>query len=251
MVGELLDKLDELGIADNTIVMYSTDNGAEVMSWPDGGTTPFRGEKNTNWEGGYRVPCADPLAGRDQAGHGLQRHLRARGLAADAPGRGRATRTSSEKLLDGLAGRREDLQGPPRRLQPDALPEGRHRRAAAQGVPLLDRRRRPGGPALQPAGSSIFLEQRAAGLRRLAGAVRRAAGAQAVQPARDPFERADHEGIGYPRWRIDRVFCWCRRRRTSGSGCRASSSSRPGRRPASFGIDQVMRQITQGPSTSD
>jgi hypothetical protein len=56
MVGQLLDKLDELGIADNTIVMYSTDNGAEVMSWPDGGTTPFRGEKNTNWEGGYRVP---------------------------------------------------------------------------------------------------------------------------------------------------------------------------------------------------
>ena len=48
MVGQLLDKLDELGIADNTIVMYSTDNGAEVLSWPDGGTTPFRGEKNTN-----------------------------------------------------------------------------------------------------------------------------------------------------------------------------------------------------------
>ena len=56
MVGELLKKLDDLGIADNTIVMYSTDNGAESMSWPDGGTTIFRGEKNTNWEGGYRVP---------------------------------------------------------------------------------------------------------------------------------------------------------------------------------------------------
>jgi arylsulfatase len=56
-VGRLLDKLDELGIADNTIVMYSTDNGAEVLSWPDGGTTPFRGEKDTNWEGGWRVPC--------------------------------------------------------------------------------------------------------------------------------------------------------------------------------------------------
>ena len=56
-VGELLKKLEELGIADNTIVMYSTDNGAEAMSWPDGGTTIFRGEKNTNWEGGYRVPC--------------------------------------------------------------------------------------------------------------------------------------------------------------------------------------------------
>jgi arylsulfatase A-like enzyme len=57
-VGRLLAKLDELGIADDTIVMYSTDNGAEVFSWPDGGSTPFRGEKDTNWEGGWRVPCA-------------------------------------------------------------------------------------------------------------------------------------------------------------------------------------------------
>jgi len=55
-VGQLLDKIDELKIADNTIVMYSTDNGAELALWPDGGYTPFRGEKNTNWEGGYRVP---------------------------------------------------------------------------------------------------------------------------------------------------------------------------------------------------
>ena len=56
-VGELLNKLDELGIADNTIVIYSTDNGAEAFSWPDGGTTPFRGEKATTWEGGFRVPA--------------------------------------------------------------------------------------------------------------------------------------------------------------------------------------------------
>jgi arylsulfatase A-like enzyme len=57
-VGEVLAKLDELGLAENTIVMYSTDNGSESFSWPDGGTTMFRGEKNTQWEGGYRVPCA-------------------------------------------------------------------------------------------------------------------------------------------------------------------------------------------------
>jgi arylsulfatase A-like enzyme len=57
MVGQLLKKLDDLGIADNTIVVYGTDNGAEVMSWPDGGNTPYRGEKATNWEGGYRTPC--------------------------------------------------------------------------------------------------------------------------------------------------------------------------------------------------
>jgi len=56
-VGQLLKKLDDLGIADNTIVMYTTDNGAEIMSWPDGGSTPFRSEKNTNWEGGWRVPA--------------------------------------------------------------------------------------------------------------------------------------------------------------------------------------------------
>jgi arylsulfatase A-like enzyme len=56
MVGQVLDKLKELGLEENTIVMYSSDNGSESFSWPDGGTTMFRGEKNTNWEGGYRVP---------------------------------------------------------------------------------------------------------------------------------------------------------------------------------------------------
>jgi arylsulfatase A-like enzyme len=55
-IGQLLNKLDKLGIADDTIVIYTTDNGAECMSWPDGGTTIFHGEKNTSWEGGYRVP---------------------------------------------------------------------------------------------------------------------------------------------------------------------------------------------------
>jgi arylsulfatase A-like enzyme len=55
-VGELLDALDKWGIASNTIVIYTSDNGAEVMSWPDGGNTPYRGEKATGWEGGYRVP---------------------------------------------------------------------------------------------------------------------------------------------------------------------------------------------------
>lgn len=57
-VGRLLDLLDELGIADNTIVMYSSDNGAEKFTWPDGGSTPFAGEKGTTWDGGFRVPCA-------------------------------------------------------------------------------------------------------------------------------------------------------------------------------------------------
>ncbi len=57
MVGTLLKTLDDLGIANNTIVLYTTDNGPHQNSWPDAGTTPFRSEKNTNWEGAFRVPC--------------------------------------------------------------------------------------------------------------------------------------------------------------------------------------------------
>ena len=57
VVGSLLGKLDELGIADNTIVVFTTDNGAEKFTWPDGGTIPFRGEKGSTWEGGFRAPA--------------------------------------------------------------------------------------------------------------------------------------------------------------------------------------------------
>jgi hypothetical protein len=62
-VGLLLDKLKELGFEDNTIVMYSTDNGAEKFSWPDGGTAPFRNEKASNWKvvTGCRVPSSGPV----------------------------------------------------------------------------------------------------------------------------------------------------------------------------------------------
>src|SRR5262249_40439294 len=56
MVGQLLQKLDDLKIADNTIVLYTTDNGAEIALWPDGAMTMFRGEKGTTWEGGFRIP---------------------------------------------------------------------------------------------------------------------------------------------------------------------------------------------------
>ena len=85
-VGQVLKALDDLGIADNTFVMYSTDNGPHMNSWPDGAMTPFRSEKNSNWEGAYRVPAHGPLAGQDQAGHRVQRHHRAPRLAADHPG---------------------------------------------------------------------------------------------------------------------------------------------------------------------
>jgi arylsulfatase len=67
-VGDVLDYLDEQGIADNTFVMYSTDNGPHRNSWPDAGTTPFRSEKNTNWEGAFRVPMLVRWPGKIKAG---------------------------------------------------------------------------------------------------------------------------------------------------------------------------------------
>jgi arylsulfatase len=67
-IGKFLDKLDELGIADNTIVFYSTDNGPHYNTWPDAAATPFRGEKNTNWEGGWRVPSMVRWPGRIKPG---------------------------------------------------------------------------------------------------------------------------------------------------------------------------------------
>lgn len=76
-VGELLDHLDELGIAENTVVFYSTDNGPHYNTWPDAGTTPFRSEKNSNWEGAYRVPAFVRWPGEFPAGatiNGLVAH---------------------------------------------------------------------------------------------------------------------------------------------------------------------------------
>ncbi|MDW5290906.1 arylsulfatase [Formosa sp. PL04] len=67
-VGELLDLLDELGVADNTIVQYGTDNGPHKNTWPDAGVNPFRGEKNTNWEGGWRTPSMVRWPGKIEAG---------------------------------------------------------------------------------------------------------------------------------------------------------------------------------------
>jgi len=67
-VGTVLDAIDAAGIADNTFVMYGTDNGPHMNTWPDGGMTPFRNEKNTNWEGAYRVPCLVRWPGKVKPG---------------------------------------------------------------------------------------------------------------------------------------------------------------------------------------
>ena len=83
-IGVVLKKLEDMGQLDNTIVVFTTDNGAETITFPDGGITPFKGQKGEAWEGGYRAPMRGPLAGAHQAGHGQEPAVRRARLGADA-----------------------------------------------------------------------------------------------------------------------------------------------------------------------
>ena len=99
-VGSLLKKLEDLGVADNTIVIYTTDNGNELMFWPDGGYAPYRGEKGTTWEGGVRVPMLVKWPGKIRAGsvsNGIQNHEDLYATLAAAAG----LPTLKEELLAG------------------------------------------------------------------------------------------------------------------------------------------------------
>ncbi len=140
-IGMMLDKLDELGIADNTIVMYSTDNGPENDTWPDGATTPFRGQKDSNWEGGWRVPCFMRWPGKikpDSVLNGIVSHIDMFPTLAGC----RRQSGRHQAIARWLHGGREEIQRPSRRLQHDSLPD-----RPGEGKPetrhhLLQRRRR-------------------------------------------------------------------------------------------------------------
>ena len=82
-IGYVLKKLEDMGELDNTIIVFTTDNGAEVITFPDGGVTPFKGGKLTTWEGGMRAPCVVRWPGAHQAGHGQEGNVRVPRLAAD------------------------------------------------------------------------------------------------------------------------------------------------------------------------
>ena len=182
-VGQLLKKLDDLGIANNTIVIYTTDNGAETFTWPDGGTTPFRGEKNTNWEGSYRVPALvrwpglvpprteinDIFSAEDwvqtlvaAAGEPDIKNKLLQGY--DAGGKNFKVHLDGYDQRDLLAGK-----------GPDQAPR----------VLLLDRRRRLRRPALRPIQGGVH-GTAGARPRGLDAAVGPAARAEAVQPALRP-----------------------------------------------------------------
>ena len=163
-VGSLLKKLDDLGVADNTIVIYTTDNGNELMLWPDGGYAPFRGEKGTTWEGGVRVPFLVKWPGKIKPGsvsNGIQNHEDVFATLAAAAG----LPNLKQELLTGKKMGDDDLQGPPRRLQ-QPRPLDRQEREVRPPRDLLLRRDRPDGAAR----------------RRLEDAHRREEGGQLVEP---------------------------------------------------------------------
>ena len=141
-VGTMLDLLDELGIADNTIVMYSTDNGPHMNSWPDAGMTPFRNEKNSNLGGRLPRPGVGALAGPHPGRVGVERHCQPQRLVRHALVRGGCARHRRAPARGHGPGR-HDLQGAPRRARPVGVHHRRDRREPAQTFLLCLRRRRP------------------------------------------------------------------------------------------------------------
>jgi arylsulfatase len=243
MVGQLLDKLKELGLEDNTIVMYSTDNGAEEFSWPDGGTTPFRGEKATNWEGGYRVPTAIRWPGVVKPGtisnemYAHEDMLPTLMAAAGVPDvkaqllKGMKVGDKTFKahldgynITDSLAGR---------------APNPRHEFFYFNDDGSLVALRYDNWKL-------VFAEQRAEGF---------GAWQEPFVPLRlpklfnlrsDPFEKADRIGIGYNHWRVEHIFLLVPAQQYIGQFLSTFKEFPPSQKVGSFSLDQVLEALQRG-----
>ena len=243
-VGQLLKKLEELGLLDNTIIMYSTDNGAETFSWPDGGTTPFRNEKGTNWEGSYRVPCLIRWPGVIKPGtvaNDIFAHedmLPTLLAAAGVP-------DVQEKLLKGyqVGGRTYKVHLDGYNLMPYFKGEAKESPRKeflywSDDGDLLALRYNPW--------KLVFMEQRAHGFDVWQEPFVRLRLPKLFNLCSDPFERADREGIGYPQWRIDRVFLLVPAQAYVAKWISSFKEFPPRQKPASFSIDQVMQKLQEG-----
>jgi arylsulfatase A-like enzyme len=243
-IGQLLKKLDELGIADNTIIMYSTDNGAEAMSWPDGGTTPFRGEKNTNWEGGYRVPSIIKWPGIIKPGtvfNGIAAHEDMLPTLLAAMGEP----DIKEKLLKGQA-----IGGTTYKVHLDGynlLPWLKGEAAESPRREFLYWNDDGKLVALRYAQwKVVFAEQRGHSFDVWQEPFVDLRLPKMFNLRSDPFERADHEGIDYAHWRVDRTFLLMPAAAYVAQSLQSFKEFPPRQKPASFSIDQVMEKLTEG-----
>ena len=242
-VGQLLDKLEELGIDENTIVMYSTDNGAEVFTWPDGGTTPFRGEKNTNWEGGYRVPAAIRWPGVIEPGtvlNGVVAHEDMIPTLMTAAGEPDITaklkkghRVGGKKFkvhLDGYD-QTDYFSG----NGPDPRKEFFYFNDDGSLVALRYNQWK-----------LVFAEQRAHGFDVWEQPFVTLRLPKLFNLRSDPFETADHEGMDYDRWRIEHVFLLVPAQQYVGQFLSTFKEFPPRQKAGSFGIDQVLEALQSG-----
>jgi arylsulfatase len=242
-VGLLLDRLDELGIADNTIVMYSTDNGAETFTWPDGGSTMFRGEKNTQWEGGYRVPSIIRWPGVIEPGtivNDIAAHedmLTTLLAAAGEP-------DIKEELLTGVqVGDRNykvhldgyDL-GPALRGEAD-WPRRDFLYWTDDGSVA----------ALRYDNWKVtFLRQNALGLGVWQAPFEELRAPTLTNLRMDPFERAEEENaMGYQRWYLDRMFLIAPAASFVGNWLQSFREFPPRQKPGSFNLERVMEAVTE------
>ncbi len=240
-VGQLLDKLDALGIADNTIVFYSTDNGAELMSWPDGGMLPFRSEKNSTWEGGFRVPAMVRWPGRIPAAvisNGILSHqdwLPTLLAAAGEP-------NIKEKLL---AGHRAG--GKTFKVHIDGYNQldmflGNGPSARAEMFYFTD----DGGLSglRHNAWKALFTVQEAHGFDVWVEPFTALRVPKLFNLRMDPFERADEESINYDRWLIDHMFVLVPAQQIVANFLSTFKDYPPRQKPSSFTIDQVVEELS-------
>jgi arylsulfatase A-like enzyme len=238
-VGQVLDKLKELGLDENTIVMYSTDNGAELFTWPDGGQTPFRGEKNTHWEGGYRVPCAIRWPGVIKPGSVLNDMLPTIMAAAGVP-------DVKEQLLKGMkVGDKTFKVHLDGYNITDALagktPGPRHEFFYFNDDGSL--------VALRfDQWKIVFAEQQAHGadVWREPFVVLRAP--KLFNLRSDPFETADHESADYNHWWFDHIFLFVPAQDYVGKFLATFKEFPPSQKAGSFGIDQALEKLSSGSS---
>jgi arylsulfatase len=240
-IGLILDELKKLGIEDNTIIMYSSDNGAECMSWPDGGSTMFRGEKATNWEGGWRVPCLISWPGVIKPGTiindiGAHEDMIPTVMAAAGDA------TIKEDLQKGrtIGGMTYKVHLDGYNLMPALKGEGDWPRK--EFLYWTD----DGSVAALRYGNykATFLRQNAHGMHVWQEPFDVLRAPLLCNLRMDPFERAEYEGMDYERWYIDHMFAFAPAAAYVGQWLQSFREFPPRMKPGSFSLDRVMESVT-------
>jgi len=241
-VGQLLAKLDELGIADNTIVFYSTDNGPHMNTWPDAAMTPFRGEKNTNWEGGWRVPAMARWPGRIPAGavsNEIIHHMDWLPTFVAAAG----DPDVKQKLLKGhrAAGKSFKVHLDGYNFLPHLT--GQQEKGPRDEIFYFSDTGDLTALRYQD-WKMVFLEQKAeTTLRAWIEPWTELRVPLIFHLRRDPYERAYATSNTYYDWLIDRVFLLVPAQTYVGQFLSTFKEFPPRQKPASFSIDQVMEKL--------